>query len=157
ALRNGSIAPEDSPKLNAFTLKKPTLLAIYMNSETGPGHAHPALLCGYFDMAFFKADEVPNGFNEVRAHFFDFGPSARLFDSLDLGAGAGVVTIHSRNSNGNNFETNRATLVPIRAVLRPLLVFVPDHRRQRWMGVVGIFFKETYISGKFNGADFGDA
>src|SRR5262249_33089846 len=26
ALRNGSIAPEDSPKLNAFTLKKPTLL-----------------------------------------------------------------------------------------------------------------------------------
>jgi hypothetical protein len=34
-------------------------------------------------------------------------------------------------------------------------MFVPDDRRQQWMGAVNAFFKETYIAGKFNGAEFG--
>jgi hypothetical protein len=147
-------ASKQSTMLQPFMLDRSTLSAIYMNPEPGPGHAHPPLLCGYFDAAFFKA-EAQNDFNEVRAHFFDFGPSARFFDSLDIGVGAGVVTIQSRDSKRKNFETNRATLVPVRVVLRPVLVFVPDDRRQRWMGFVGIYFKETYISGRLNGAEFG--
>jgi hypothetical protein len=153
-----SITSEQN-KLETFILQDPTLLAIYTSSNAGPGHTDPPLLCGYFDAAFYKAEsqkaEDKNGFNEVRAHFFDFGPSVRFFDSLDLGVGAGFVTIQSKNSHRNKFETNPPTFVPVRVVLRPVLMFVPEHRRQQWMGVVDIFFKETYIAGEFDGADFG--
>ncbi len=128
-----SITSEQNKSLlEAFKLDRNTLLAIYANPDAAPGQGHvdPPLLCGYFDTALYKAEsqkpEDKKGFNEVRAHFFDFGPSARFFDSLDIGVGAGFVTIQSTNSRGNKFETNRVTFVPVRVVLRPLLMFVPD-------------------------------
>ena len=47
------------------------------------------------------------------------------------------------------------TITPLRTVIRPMLLVVPEHHRQKWMGILSLYWKETYIVGELQGADFG--
>jgi hypothetical protein len=78
------------------------------------------------------------------------GPSVRLHDGLDLGGGFGLARV-----SGDGFASfNRWSITPFRLVLRPLLIAVPEHQRHEWMGVLSVFWKETYFYGRVTGADF---
>jgi hypothetical protein len=125
-------------------------------SDFGEGHTDPKLVCGYFDFGTFKSDaDARTGFPDVRANFYDFGPSVRLHDGLDIGGGFGFVTIDSHAATGTVSKT-RVTLTPFRSVIRPILIAVPEHHRKAWMGVFSLYWKETYVAGLQTGADFGN-
>jgi hypothetical protein len=144
---------------NPSTQIKPEILevlakGIYLSpeSEVGPGHMDQRLWCGYFDQGFFKAPANPaRGFPEVHAHLTDIGPSLRLHDGIDLGVGFGWVTF-----DGDRVTASPAmTVTPLRLVMRPGLIAVPEAYRKRWMGILSVYWKETYVIGRLNAADFG--
>lgn len=121
-------------------------------ADRGPGHDDPRLICGYFDQGFFRAAADPTrGFPRLGAHLTDIGPSARLHDGIDIGGGFGWVAF-----SGDEIETKRRlTLTPLRIILRPILLAVPEHHRKPWMGFLNFYWKETYVVGRLTGADFG--
>lgn len=146
-------APEGEPRTPPKDAL-PRLKAWYEDgaSKVGPGHIEKALGCVYLDQGFFRADPDPvRGFPQLRAHMTDIGPSARLHDGVDVGGGVGWVTF-----TGEGIEKKRqVALTPVRLVLRPVLLAVPEHHRKAWMGFLNIYWKETYVAGRLTGADFG--
>jgi hypothetical protein len=138
----------DNPKL------LPELRALYATEEAdrGPGHEDRRLVCGYLDQGYFEAAaNEDRGFPEIRAHLTDFGPSIRLHDGVDIGAGMGWVSF-----KGPGIDVGRhLTFTPIRVILRPITMAVPEVYRKRWMGVLNFYWKETYFVGKLNAQDFG--
>jgi hypothetical protein len=127
-----------------------------VRARYGPRHAEMRWICGYLDQGFFSADASPpdvdpqQRFPRLRAHMTDIGPSARLHDGIDLGGGLGWVTF-----SGSGVDKSQMTLTPVRLILRPILLAVPEHYRQPWMGVLNIYWKQTYVIGRLTGADFG--
>ena len=73
-----------------------------------------------------------------------------MHDGVDIGGGIGWVTF-----SGESVKKRQLTLTPVRVILRPILLAVPEHYRRTWMGVLNIYWKETYVIGKLTGADFG--
>jgi hypothetical protein len=137
------------------------LAALYDRPEArgGPGHKDQRLICGYIDQGFFNTSgsstNSERGFSKIRAHLSDLGFSARLHDGIDLGAGMGWVNFSGENvTAGTKFA-----LTPIRLVVRPLLLAIPEARRDklRWMGVLSVYWKETYVAGKLKASDFGSS
>ena len=123
-------------------------------ADDGPGHEDKRLTCGYVDQGFFHAAANPErGFPSIHAHLTDFGPSVRLHDGVDLGAGVGWVSFSGKNVNTDR----RLTLTPIRLILRPITMAVPEVHRKRYMGALSIYWKETFVGGRLTGADFGAA
>jgi hypothetical protein len=123
-------------------------------TEVGPGHDHKSFVCGYFDIGSFKADadqDPARGFPALTAQLYDFGPSARIHDGIDIGGGFGFVTFRGEGLD----NVTRATFTPLRVILRPILIAVPDHWRSEWMGVFSFYWKETYVWGRLSGEDFG--
>jgi hypothetical protein len=132
-----------------------TLGAVYESPTTavGPGHAHERLVCGYFDLGRFESPrdlDPERGFPAISARLYDVGPSARVHDGVDIGGGFGWVTFTGEGVNFSKF-----TFTPLRVVLRPLVIAVPDDLRKRWMGVFSFYWKETYVRGPLTAADFG--
>jgi hypothetical protein len=72
---------------------------------------------------------------------------------VDVGAGIGWVTFAG---NGVHAPA-RFTITPIRLILRPITLAVPEEHRKRWMGVLNIFWKETYVRGRLNAEQFGSS
>jgi hypothetical protein len=130
------------------------LLDLYQQplADSGPGHRDPRLICAYVDQGFFHApanDE--RGFAKIGAHLTDIGPSLRLHDGVDLGAGFGWVTF-----SGQRVDVSpHLTITPLRLIFRPITMILPEEYRKRWMGVLNIYWKETFVVGKLNGRDFG--
>jgi hypothetical protein len=132
------------------------------DAKIGPGHRDKRFVCGYLDFGIFQTpperiDSVTgqavyrNGFPQVHAFLWDIGPSARLHDGLDIGGGFGRVEFKRPGADG----FGRNTITPLRVVMRPVLLALPEHLRKKWMGVFSIFWKETYVIGELNGAHFG--
>ena len=123
-------------------------------ADRGPGHEDRRLICGYVDQGYFEADaNEDRGFPKIRAHLTDFGPSIRLHDGVDIGAGMGWVSF-----KGTGIDVGRhLTFTPIRIILRPLTMAVPEVYRKRWMGVLNFYWKETYFVGKLSAQDFGSS
>ena len=129
--------------------------AIYTatSKRAGSGHTHERLVCGYFDFGSFSADadqDPERGFPALTARLYDFGPSARIHDGVDIGGGFGWVRF-----KGDGVDVKRAAFTPLRVILRPILLALPDEWRQEWMGVFSFYWKETYVWGRLSGADFG--
>jgi len=156
-LLRGRIAPRDEAEATALQ----TAINFYQDerANSGSGHRDLSLICAYFDFGGFTNDVGEtgvdlNGFPTVTADLFDFGGVARLHDGLDIGGGFGFVRFSSESAQGTIHET-RMTLTPLRTVVRPLLLVWPEHRRKKWMGILSLYWKETYIVGELQGADFG--
>lgn len=132
-----------------------------VSSSSGPGHSHDSLICGYFDFGRFSSEvddktRLDNrGFPKTRANLFDFGFDARVHDGIDIGAGAGWLTFTSSPLNQAEVHRRMGTLTPLRVLIRPVLLVVPEECRKAWMGVFSFYWKETYVYGKLKGADFG--
>lgn len=128
-------------------------------ANDGLGHTDRKLICGYFDVGSFT-NEVGsngldlNGFPRVTARLVDFGGVARLHDGLDIGGGIGIVRFTSEPGD-RTIRKTALTLTPLRTVIRPLLLVVPEHHRKQWMGILSLYWKETYIADELAGADFG--
>jgi hypothetical protein len=122
------------------------------SANSGPGHADPRLICAYIDQGFFHAAaNNARGFAKIGAHLTDIGPSLRLHDGVDLGAGFGWVTF-----NGDRVEASpHMTITPLRLIFRPITMLAPEQYRRKWMGVLNIYWKETFVVGKLNARDFG--
>jgi hypothetical protein len=84
---------------------------------------------------------------------YDFGPVARVHDGVDIGGGFGWVRFRGL---GGSIDVKRMTFTPIRIILRPAIIALPDSLRQkwRWTGVFTMYFKETYVKGTLTAADF---
>jgi hypothetical protein len=123
-------------------------------ADRGPGHQDQRLMCGYVDQGYFEAAaNEARGFPGIRAHLTDFGPSIRLHDGVDIGAGMGWVSF-----KGTGIDVGRhLTFTPIRIILRPIAMAVPEEYRKRWMGVLNFYWKETYFVGKLTAQDFGSS
>jgi hypothetical protein len=138
----------------SLQLSSPAILGLYKESaaDSGPGHADPRLICAYIDQGLFRAPRNDaRGFGKVGAHLTDVGPSLRLHDGVDLGAGFGYVTF-----SGDRVEASpHLTVTPLRLIFRPVTLIVPEEYRRRWMGVFNIYWKETFVVGKLNARDFG--
>ena len=139
--------------LDTFITEAPDLYK-KPESEHGPGHDDQRLWCGYFDYGRFKAPRNDErGFPAITTQMFDLGPSARLHDGIDLGVGFGWATF-----NGDGVTASpHITVTPFRLVMRPALIAVPEAYRKRWMGLVSVYWKETYVVGKLSAKDFGSA
>jgi hypothetical protein len=123
-------------------------------ANDGPGHEEQRVWCGYVDQGFFNSKvDMERGFPEIRTHLTDIGPSVRLHDGVDLGVGFGWVTF---NGTGVTAAPHM-TLTPMRLVMRPILIAVPEAYRKRWMGVLSVFWKETYVIGSLTAEDLGSA
>jgi hypothetical protein len=118
-----------------------------------PGRPLP---CVYFDKGWFDVErDDRRGFPEIALGMNDFGGSLRIVDGIDLGAGIGWISFRPQVA-GQTEETHRkATVTPIRVVIRPLLVAVPSHMRRKMMGILSIYWKETYVDGPITGRHFG--
>ncbi len=139
---------------NAERITEPETLKLYNESpaDHGPGHRDPRLICGYVDQGFFHAPEnAARGFGKISAHLTDIGPSARIHDGVDIGAGIGWVTFSGERVN----VPAHFTITPIRLILRPITLAIPEERRARWMGVLNIYWKETYVKGRLSAEQFG--
>jgi hypothetical protein len=129
---------------------------LYLRSEAenGPGHEDGRPWCGYFDYGRFKASaNDQRGFPDITTQMFDLGPSARLHDGVDLGVGFGWATFNGEGVTA----APHLTVTPFRLVMRPALIAVPEAYRKRWMGLVSIYWKETYVVGRLKAKDFGSA
>jgi hypothetical protein len=151
ASQTPSPGPEPSRSLQ---LTSTDILDLYMEptADSGPGHADPRLICAYVDQGFFRAPaNEARGFAKIGAHLTDIGPSLRLHDGVDLGAGFGWVTF-----SGKRVEASpHLTITPLRLIFRPITMILPEEYRHRWMGVLNIYWKETFVVGKLRGTDFG--
>ena len=140
----------------ALLLSSSDILGLYKEpaADNGPGHADPRLICAYIDQGLFRAPRNDaRGFAKIGAHLTDIGPSLRLHDGVDLGAGFGYVTF-----SGDRVEASpHLTVTPLRLIFRPVTLIVPEEYRRRWMGVLNIYWKETFVVGKLNARDFGSA
>jgi hypothetical protein len=127
------------------------LAPVYANESRreGPGHKDRAFVCGYADVARFSAD-AGGGFPQLTATSIDAGPSARLHDGVDVGVGIGRIVFR-----GSGVKQGYTTLTPIRLVLRPILLALPEEKRRAWMGFFNIYWKETYVEGLIKAADLG--
>lgn len=109
------------------------------------------LPCVYYDQAFYDADvDTKKGFPALKVNFWDIGPSVRLFDWLDIGAGVGRISFTPKDTSDTHA---RFGFTPVRVVVRPLLL-LPLERKQ-WMGILSVYVKETFFNGPFVGSDFG--
>jgi hypothetical protein len=122
-------------------------------AAVGPGHDHNRLVCGYFDIGSFDSDgdqDPGRGFPPLSARVYDFGPSIRIHDGIDIGAGVGWVRF-----TGSGVDFRQGSFTPFRAIVRPLLLALPETKRRKWMGVFSFYWKEMYVWGRLTGADFG--
>jgi hypothetical protein len=150
----GQTQPSTRNRSEPMTLRDISELYKLDVADHGPGHIDPRFICGYVDQGFFHASaNIQRGFPAIRAHLTDIGPSARLHDGVDVGAGIGWVTFAG---NGVHAPA-RFTITPIRLILRPITLAVPEEYRKRWMGVLNIFWKETYVRGRLNAEQFGSS
>jgi hypothetical protein len=114
----------------------------------GPGHRDKRLICGFADFAYYSAD-AGGGFPQLTAKAIDVGFSARLHDGIDLGGGGGRMIFR-----GDEVKKGYWTLTPVRLIVRPLLLALPEERRRGWMGFLNIYWKETYVAGPITAAHF---
>lgn len=122
-------------------------------ADTGAGHSDERMICGYFDIGSFESDgdqDPDRGFPALTARMYDFGPSARIHDGIDIGAGVGWVQF-----SGSGVDRKQGAFTPLRVVIRPVLLALPERMRRVWMGVFSFYWKETYVWGRMTGADFG--
>jgi hypothetical protein len=146
--------PPAAVEQSAAPIRAEDVLDLYKEStaDSGPGHRDPRPICAYVDQGFFHAAENPaRGFGKIRAHLTDVGPSARIHDGVDVGAGIGWVTFSGDRVN----VPAHFTITPIRLILRPITLAVPEEHRARWMGVLNIYWKETYVKGRLSAEQFG--
>jgi hypothetical protein len=125
-------------------------------TDSGPGHKDQTPICVYFDFGSFTNDVSDggrdlNGYPSVTAQLFDFGGVARLHDGIDIGAGFGMIRFTGESMQ----PLTRATLTPFRSLIRPILLVLPEHSRKKWMGILSLYWKETYVMGELTSADFG--
>ena len=162
-------APPPAPPPPAPTGSEPALgpmnfafvKDLYIDQDVNvlPRHAHERLLCYYADYGFFSAEaDAQRGFPKVGVTVTDIGPIVRLNDGLDIGGGFGWANFNSRPEGGDTVKKTRFALTPIRVVLRPVLLAMPEHWRKRhaWLGVFTVYWKETLVYGTLTGADFGN-
>lgn len=125
-----------------------------VKNGTSPASASGAwrpLGCVYFDRgAFDTAADSLRGFPAIDVAHYDVGAAFRLFDGLDVGAGVGRIRFKA-----NGTTRGKATITPLRLVLRPLLLVTPEQHQQRWMSVFSVYWKETFVVGPLTGTDFG--
>jgi hypothetical protein len=173
-LANPSYVNELSPEASAstdLTIAGAQLLQIYKFTDAppdakprerpklrdiGPGHTHNRFICGYFDSGRYKAyEEDPRfpGLADLQARMYDLGPVARVHDGVDIGGGFGWVRFKGM---GGAVDLKKMTFTPIRIILRPAIIALPDElrRKWRWAGIFTMYFKETYVKGKLEAADF---
>ena len=127
-------------------------------ADSGPGHSDKRMVCFYVDQGFFSAAaDAERKFPEVGVYMGDIGPTARLHDGLDIGGGFGWARITSQPAGLEPVRQFRLTLTPIRVLLRPILLALPEEWREgrQWLGVFTIYWKETFIYGGLTGADLG--
>jgi hypothetical protein len=146
---------------NNFETVNPAFLRnVYIDRDVRriPKHAHDRLLCYYADYGTFVADaDAEREFPRVGVTVTDIGPTVRLNDGLDIGGGFGWANFNSEPEGGDPVRRTRFALTPIRVVLRPVLLAMPEHWRTRhpWLGVFTVYWKETLVYGSLIGADFG--
>jgi hypothetical protein len=134
--------------VNETGKRSPEEVKRLLNSAQDAWRDRP-LGCFYFDTGFFSAD-ADTRFPAVNANLYDFGGSVRMIDGLDIGGGIGWVNFRTDTSSHS-----KLTLTPLRIVARPLLIALPGHLHQRWMGVISLYWKEILIVGPISGSDFG--
>lgn len=161
AVTSRSVSP-DAPRVQALAESaQPSsapaaqiVASIYgPQANTGGGHNHERMICGYFDIGSFESegDQDPErGFPPLTARMYDFGPSARIHDGIDIGAGVGWVQF-----SGSGVDRRQGAFTPLRVIIRPVLLALPDRMRREWMGIFSFYWKETYVWGRMTGADFG--
>jgi len=131
--------------------KTSPIAATRKDYATSPDKSQRKMACVYYDQAFYHTDaDTKKGFPELKANFWDVGPAVRLFDWLDIGAGVGRISFTPEGSSDSHAKFG---FTPIRVVFRPLYLFPVN--RQKWMGILCVFIKETFFSGPYTGADFG--
>jgi hypothetical protein len=122
-------------------------------SDRSASHTHPELFCVFVDQGFFSSPaDAARGYPELRAHMTDVGLSVRLIDGLDLGAGVGWLSFRGDRIPAT---TRKLTLTPVRIVIRPLLLALPEEIRRPWLGGLSFYWKQVYIPGRIQGREFG--
>jgi hypothetical protein len=116
---------------------------------SGAGHADKHLICAFTDVVRFSAP-ADRGYPDLTATSFDVGTSARLHDGVDLGVGFGRISFR-----GADVHEGYWTLTPVRLVIRPILLALPEEKRRGWMGLFNLYWKETYVKGPIRARDLG--
>jgi len=111
------------------------------------------IVCIYFDRESFHDDADPSrGYPDLRIRANDIGASLRVRDWLDVGAGMGWLSITDTTSDTTR---SRFVMSPVRVVVRPLLLFLPEKGRHRSFGILSFYWKDIYVPGVIRGRDFG--
>jgi hypothetical protein len=138
------------PVLSTNCLTGPFALNLNLTGQRSPDPASKR--CFYVDVGFFHSEPDPvRNFPRINLKVFEFGGSLRVVDGLDIGAGIGAF-VFSRDDNGEG--KSKLTITPIRLVTRPILLAVPEAKQKKWMALLNVYWKETYV-GSVDGTHFG--
>ena len=112
--------------------------------------------CLFFDKRSFHAGE-DDRFYPVDVDITEFGPSARLHPTVELGAGIGWMSFKSRFPGASRDITGtRLTLSFPRVAFKPLMAipFKPFNNKAGGWGFLQLYFRETIVVGNLADEDF---
>jgi len=112
--------------------------------------------CLFFDWRSFEAKE-DDRFYPVNLDITEFGASARLHPTVELGGGIGWLSFNSRFPGASDDITGtRLTISFPRVTFKPLMAipFKPFNNSRGGWGFLQLYFRETIVVGNLTDEDF---